>query len=109
VFEQEPFTCTIHDGLVAVQGEVDGANAAGIRFAVQRAVSRGLDPVTVDLSRVTFFGARGVAALLGAQESVRACGSRLVLTRCSPAVRRTLELTRADAEFDIADRTSKAR
>ncbi len=101
VFEEDPIICTIHDGRVAVRGEVDVNNAPGIRLTVQNAVSRGVDPVTIDLSRVTFFGARGVAVLLEARDVARARGSSLVLTGCSSVVRRTLELTSTDAEFNL--------
>ncbi len=109
MFEQDPLTCTIHNGRVTVRGEVDVTNAPGIRFTVQNVVSRGVDPVTVDLSLVTFFGARGVAALLEAREVARARGSRFFLTGCSPAVRRTLELTSTEAEFDMAASAPRAR
>lgn len=89
--------------VVRLAGEVDILSIAGLRDALTGYLARRPRVLVVDLARVTFFAVSGVSALIATRHAADAQGVRLLLARPSRAVRRTLELTGADVEFDIAD------
>lgn len=79
---------------VTVRGEVDMGTAPALTAKVTEELSHGGRTVVLDMSGVTFFGVSGLTSLLDASSLARRTGKTLVLTACSPAVLRMLNLTR---------------
>ncbi|MEA2829250.1 MAG: hypothetical protein QOG43_3689 [Actinomycetota bacterium] len=79
--------------LLAVTGELDVATTAEFRASVE-----GLDDpeapahVTVDLSRLDFIDAAGIAALLALRNTIDDAGGSIRVRSAKPHVRRVLEL-----------------
>ncbi len=92
--------------LLAVKGELDFATTAAFRASV-----KGLDDldgptnVTVDLSRLDFIDAAGIAALLSFRNSIHAGGGRVRVRAPKPHVRRVLELARVIDLLDAGSST----
>jgi anti-anti-sigma factor len=79
---------------VAVAGEYDIATVAELVEAVRSAmVATDRPHLQLDLSRVTFFGAVAVSALLQLREDARAQGGDLEVAVASRPVLRVLQLT----------------
>ncbi len=64
--------------------------------------------VVVDLSRVTFLGSAGLAALVAAKDEADQAGKRLRLVCGSHTVTRALEATGLMSVFDVADGVPEA-
>jgi anti-anti-sigma factor len=79
--------------LLAVTGELDVATTRQFRAATDD-IDDPLDPphVTVDLSRLDFIDAAGVAALVSLRNAVHDTGGGIHLRSPRPPVRRVLEL-----------------
>ena len=90
--------------LLAVDGEIDTLTAArlqaGVDEAVEAARADGAS-VVADLSGVTFLASSGLAVLIGAARRLAELDGRLHLVAASRAVTRPLQVTGADALFDI--------
>jgi anti-anti-sigma factor len=99
--EQPQFSTTCHSGHVTVRGEVDLHTARRVTATMLEAVDEDADRVIIDLSGVTFFGARGIASLFEVREAARARGKSLVLTDCPLPVLRTLEATGTRGGFVV--------
>jgi anti-sigma B factor antagonist len=97
--------------LLVVDGEIDTLTAArlqsGLDEALEAARTDGADAV-VDLSGVTFLASSGLAVLIGGARRVAEVGGRLRLVAASRAVTRPLQVTGADALFDIHDDLASA-
>lgn len=93
--------------VVDVQGEIDTMTAPVVRerLAAQLPSARLL---VVDLTRVSFLGSAGLAALVEAKENTETAGSRLRLVCGSHVVRRALEATSLLSLFDVADGVPEA-
>ena len=93
-----------HVILLEVDGEVDSLTAPRLEAGLEAALA-GASPddtdVVVDLSGVTFLASSGLAVLIGAARRVSASDMRLHLVAASRAVTRPLEVTGADALFDV--------
>ena len=61
----------------------------------------GHPPVTLDLGGVNALSSAALGKLVALHRAVRAGGGRVTLTNLTPAVRRTLRVTRLDAILDI--------
>jgi anti-anti-sigma factor len=80
--------------VVEVVGEVDAFTAPLLEACLQSQTGRrGLAELVVDLNRVTFLGAAGIAALAAAQRRCRSRAARLVLRCGRRRVLRPLQLT----------------
>jgi anti-sigma B factor antagonist len=64
--------------------------------------------VVVDLSGVTFLASSGLAVLIGGARRLAEIGGRLRLVAASRAVTRPLQVTGADALFDVHDDVASA-
>ncbi|WP_017594860.1 STAS domain-containing protein [Nocardiopsis potens] len=88
--------------LVPVEGEIDIATADAMRELILLAAERGpRGCVVVDLSRVGFFDASGVRALLTAYRVLTAQGRHMVLAEPSAPARRTLDALRIHDLIDV--------
>ena len=92
--------------LLAVDGEIDTLTAARLQAGLDEAVEASRadgSAVVVDLSGVTFLASSGLAVLIGGARRLAELGGRLRLVAASRAVTRPLEVTGADALFDVHD------
>ena len=90
--------------LLAVNGEVDTLTAPRLQAAVDKALGTAVEERTalvVDLTGVTFLASSGLAVLIGGARRATAAGRRLGLVATTRAVTRPLEVTGADALFDV--------
>ena len=97
--------------LLAVDGEIDTLTAARLQAGLDEAVDASQadgSGVVVDLSGVTFLASSGLAVLIGGARRLADLGSRLRLVAASRAVTRPLQVTGADALFDIHDDVASA-
>ena len=80
--------------LVAVDGDLDVAATARFAAAVEGLADVSAPPdVTVDLSRLEFIDAAGIAALVRLRNAVHHVGGDLRVRSPSPHVRRVLKLS----------------
>ena len=97
--------------LLVVDGEIDTLTASrlqtGLDEALEAALADGAQAV-VDLSGVTFLASSGLAVLIGGARRMAELGGRLRLIAASRAVTRPLQVTGADALFDVHDDLASA-
>ena len=75
--------------LVTLEGELDMATANGLsEWLIEISGSA----VIVDLAEVTFMDSSGINALAVARGHIAEAGDRLIVTRPSPIVKRTLKI-----------------
>lgn len=80
---------------VTVSGvRLDRSCVAAVRADLDTAVATGTGDVVIDLSRVEWVDATGLAVLVAAHRRLRSQQRRLVLCGCGPRVRRALAVTR---------------
>jgi anti-anti-sigma factor len=95
----------IAPGLLQVSGTVDLTTVAEFRTklgdCVDRAVDDGMPVVSIDLHGMECVDAAGLGVLLGAHRRAGRRGSRLRLTRLSPALSRVLLVSRLYRVLDI--------
>lgn len=89
--------------LVHVAGELDHSTAGELADCLDDAVHSVVppSPVVVDLSGVSFLGARGIRLLLDHQDLCRRRGSALVVVANTPAVLRPLEVLELTAVLGV--------
>ncbi|WP_017555534.1 STAS domain-containing protein [Nocardiopsis baichengensis] len=88
--------------VVPVRGEIDIATADRMRDDILHAAAVGeCDFVVVDLSRVTFFDASAVRAVLSTHRALTAQGRHMVLAEPTPQVQRTLDALKVDELLDV--------
>jgi anti-anti-sigma factor len=78
---------------LTLRGEIDMASAPQVQQAVDEAVGRGRNQVSIDAADVTFIDSSALMALLTAQNEVVDSGGSLHLTDASPQVIRVLHMT----------------
>ncbi|ALL78110.1 anti-sigma-factor antagonist [Pseudonocardia sp. EC080610-09] len=93
--------------VVHVDGEIDTMTAPVVRQRLAGQIPAA-SLLVVDLTRVTFLGSAGLAALVEAKEKAEGDGSRLRLVCGSHAVTRALEATNLLSLFDVADGVPEA-
>jgi len=87
--------------LIEVRGELDLAHAPTLGIAVHQALATNPVWLVIDLCRVTFVDARGLAVLLSARRRALKAGVRLILACDVQSTLRLLEHTRLGREFDV--------
>ena len=88
--------------VVVVAGDIDLGSAPVVRDRLHGLAATGAG-VVVDLAGVTFIDSSGIHALLLSARAIDAAGGTLVVASPSPAVRRLLELVKADEIVPIED------
>jgi anti-anti-sigma factor len=87
--------------VVTVEGEVDGDNAHLIPELVESLTGDATQRLILDLARVTFVSAAGVAAFLHVRNTLAATGGQLVLRDPSPVVLTALAGTHVNRAFHV--------
>ena len=93
--------------VVGVIGEIDTMTGPVVGEQLTARLTAA-DLVVVDLSRVTFLGSAGLAALVAAKDEADNGGKRLRLVCGSHTVTRALEATGLMSVFDVADDVPEA-
>lgn len=93
--------------VVGVHGEIDTLTAPVLSRRLSGQIPNA-PLLVVDLSRVTFLGSAGLAALVEAKEEAGKADHRLRLVCGSHAVTRALEATNLISLFDVADDVPQA-
>ena len=93
----------IADGVTIAElsGDLDLASAPGLREQLLGLLRPGTSRLVLDLSRVSFCDASGLAVLVGASHRARMLGGFLRLAAVSPATGRVLQLTGLDRHLSI--------
>ena len=98
------YTVTHSDDVSVIDlgGEID--LVTGEHFATQltAALQDAGSKLVVDMSKVTFLGSAGIAALIAVNRMATAQGTELVL-KCSPPTRRTIELVGLTEQLKVVD------
>lgn len=79
--------------MLALSGEIDLATVPDLEVALQTAERRRPQRLVLDFAQVRFMDSSGIRTLLLAQRRATLGEHRLILRRCSPPVRRLLEIT----------------
>ncbi|NDU71491.1 anti-sigma factor antagonist [Actinomadura sp. DSM 109109] len=84
---------------VTARGELDIASSAAFGIELARLIGERGPDVVVDVSGLTFCDARGLAALVAADELARRSGGTVTLTGPRPQMAKILRLTGLDRRF----------
>ena len=95
--------------IVSIQGDVDAANAAGVRDEISRLLTNHHMGLVLDLSRTRYLDSAGIQMLLDLSERLRSRGQDLSLyvTREQP-LRLTLSLFELERAFPVTDSLGEA-
>jgi anti-anti-sigma factor len=94
---------------VTLCGELDLASAPPLRQVLDQLCGDGFPEIVLDLSRLEFLSAAGLAVLHRADEHLRATGGRLILHRPGRLARRVLAITELDTVLTIQPATTPHR
>jgi anti-anti-sigma factor len=86
---------------LALTGEVDLEDAERVQVAIEDAIARAAESVTVDLRAVSFLGSTGVRLLLAGHERARAAGRGYRLAVGEGPARRVVELLELHRSLEI--------
>ncbi len=81
---------------------LDGSSVPSARVALYRAIDEAPGDVLVDMSDVEWIDVTGLGLLAAAHERLHRRGDQLVLHHPSPALRRTLAVTRLGRVLTVA-------
>jgi anti-sigma B factor antagonist len=87
--------------VVTISGEIDIASAPVLREQLLGLLRPGASRLVVDLSRVTFCDASGLAVLVGASRRADQLDGVLRLAAPAPLMTKVLRLTGLDSRFEI--------
>lgn len=103
--ERDGLTLVVHGAVpaarVEVAGDLDIGTAPRLAACLTALCGRGYRTVDLDLSRLAFLGAAGLAVFCEATHHLRGCGGHLRLVAVSPRVRRLVALTGLDAVLAV--------
>jgi len=93
------------DTTVTLRGDLDIAAAPALRERLRDALETMTVPhvLTIDLSRVTFCDAAGLAVLVGAHRRARALGLAITIAGARPQVTKVFHTTGLDRAFDMTE------
>jgi anti-sigma B factor antagonist len=95
--------------VVGLCGELDMATEPELLATVDRLRSAGTGSVVLDVTRLTFCDARGLAALADLHDQLAAVGMQLAVVGASPQLRRLLAITGLDAQLDLRSGPGRRR
>ncbi|HZT64736.1 MAG TPA: STAS domain-containing protein [Acidimicrobiales bacterium] len=88
--------------VLGVAGEIDAANAGGVRQRISELIEAGVELVIVDLRSLDHLGAAGLGVLAGGASRLRQRGGDLVLVRPERGpISRVLRLTGIDSALAV--------
>ena len=87
--------------LVTAEGELDMAEAGGLRECLMEACEQGL-PVVLDFAAVTFVDSSALGVLASANKHIRDNGCHLAVINCKQRVLTTMTITGLIAVLDVS-------
>jgi anti-sigma B factor antagonist len=96
------YTVTHSDdvSVVYLDGEIDLATGDDFATQLRSALTTGSRRLVVDMTKVSFLGSAGLAALMSISKQAAQQGTELHLV-CSPATKRTIELIGLSGQFTL--------
>jgi anti-anti-sigma factor len=91
------------DCLVALQGEMDSANARDLELELIRIETTGVPRIVLDLSRLEFVESTGLAVIVRAQKRAKRDGHGLAFVRPQGHVSRAFEVTGLNQELSFVN------
>ncbi len=88
-------------GVIVARGDIDLAGGPVLEAAIQQGESD--QPVVIDLTAVVFIDSSGLRSLLGASRRAAERSTVVVLRSPSAEVKRLLEITGTEGQFQIVD------
>jgi anti-anti-sigma factor len=91
------------DGYVVVSlaGELDLAEAAGLRKLFDRVVTSSPQLVVVDAAELTFLDSSGIGILVGTHNALAAAGGQLVIANLGEKTGKPVRLTEVDTAIPV--------
>lgn len=87
--------------VLPLDGEVDLHVSPRIGISLAQMTQKKLDPVVVDLARVTYIDSSGLAVLIEGMQNVEEYGGKFALAGLQENVRSIFEIARLDQVFRI--------
>ncbi len=82
---------------VAIAGELDHHNAAGLRESMDNELlTGGANNLIIDLSRLELMDSSGIGLIMGRYKLVNSLGGKLCVSGASPSVNKVIELSGLD-------------
>jgi anti-anti-sigma factor len=88
---------------VAVEGEIDIANAAQLRTCLIGCLADGRADITLDMRELTFIDASGLSVLAYVTKLAESRGGHLTLQKPPPMVQRLLDISGLDNLIQVHD------
>jgi anti-sigma B factor antagonist len=107
-YSEYPVMVTGGVPVVAAPGEIDIANADGLRSALLEAAGHGSATVVVDMTGTQFCDTAGIHVLVAAHKRALSSGGQLRLVIDSPHVLRIFAITGIDRVIPLFDRLGEA-
>jgi len=90
------------DGLITVAGEIDMAGGPTLEAVIMRQETE--QPLTLDISGVSFIDSSGLRSLLEASRRAQGRGTVVRLQGVGPEVARLLDITGTTDQFEVTPR-----
>ncbi len=87
--------------VLPLEGEIDLHISPRVAVSLAQMTQKKLDPVVVDLTRVTYIDSSGLAVLIEGMQSVEEYGGKFALAALQENVRSIFEIARLDQVFRI--------
>jgi anti-anti-sigma factor len=87
--------------VLSLQGEIDLHVTPAVRESLNAMTQKKPERIVIDLSRTTFIGSSGLAALIVAMQMVEAYGGKFFLTGLHETLRSIFATSRLDQVFQI--------
>jgi anti-sigma B factor antagonist len=87
--------------VLPLEGEIDLHVSPRIAVSLAQMTQKKLDPVIVDLARVTYIDSSGLAVLIEGMQGVEEYGGKFALAALQENVRSIFEIARLDQVFRI--------
>jgi anti-sigma B factor antagonist len=92
---------TDRPNVLPLEGEIDLHVSPRVSVSLAQITAKKLNPVVVDLSRVSYIDSSGLAVLIEAMQSAEEYGGKFALTGLQENVRSIFEIARLDQVFRI--------
>ena len=87
--------------VLPLEGEIDLHVSPRVAISLAQMTQKKLDPLVVDLSRVTYIDSSGLAVLIEAMQHIQEYGGKFALAALQENVRSIFEIARLDQVFRI--------
>lgn len=99
--QTNPILATQRKNVLALEGEIDLHVSPRVAVSLTQMTQKKLNPVVVDLSRVSYIDSSGLAVLIEAMQKTGEYGGKFALAAPQENVRSIFEIARLDQVFRI--------